>query len=408
MRRIVEAAGGILYRIAPQTTQTTQTTEPVAPSATQAAAQGAHDIDASSTTTAASPSAASATSTTRHGRSDTAALPDQPESDRIADLLDRIEVCIVHRPKYDDWSWPKGKLELNESHRHAAVREVGEETGMSIELGPYLGEIEYPLAEEGSKTRHSKDRTVDTKHILYWMATPVEDVEAEQLIDAFGPVRRADIGEIDDILWVSITEARKILSHSTDKDVLALFVDRVQEGAADAQNVIIVRHAKAEARKTWNGTDENRPITPRGAAAAYALNRELACYNPTRLATSPWMRCLETLHVFSWQTNRPMVHLDALTEDAYAEDGERAWRCFLEEVDYALKHRETVAVCMHRPVIGGMFEHLRELCASKQLAKRLIAKTPYMPTGTAVSLFVVSSPEGPRIIDIQKVSPLVY
>ena len=88
--------------------------------------------------------------------------------------FDTLEVCIVHRPKYDDWSWPKGKLELNETHRHAAVREVGEETGVPVALGPFLGEIEYPLAEEGKKTRRSKDRTVDTKHILFWMARPID------------------------------------------------------------------------------------------------------------------------------------------------------------------------------------------------------------------------------------------
>ena len=71
--------------------------------------------------------------------------------------------------------------------------------------------------------------------------------------------------------------------------------------ALDAVPVIIVRHGKAEARKLWKGSDENRPITPRGAAAAYALNRELACFNPTRLATSPWVRCQETLEMFAWQ-----------------------------------------------------------------------------------------------------------
>ncbi len=87
--------------------------------------------------------------------------------------LNSIEVCIVHRPKYDDWSWPKGKLEQGESHRHAAVREIGEETGVSIALGPYLCEVEYPLSEEGKKTRHSHDRAVDTKSTLYWMAQPI-------------------------------------------------------------------------------------------------------------------------------------------------------------------------------------------------------------------------------------------
>ena len=169
---------------------------------------------------------------------------------RLADF-DTLEVCIVHRPKYDDWSWPKGKVDPNESHRHAAVREIGEESGLPVELGPYLGDIEYPLSEEGSKQRHTKDRSADTKHIQFWMATPISAIDNLRRTHAFGPVHRADIGEIDEVLWLTPAEARKKLSHSTDKDILALFVDRVQEGALDAVPVIIVRHGKAEARKLW-------------------------------------------------------------------------------------------------------------------------------------------------------------
>ena len=183
--------------------------------------------------------------------SDIANDPAIASSKSAQEQLDSIEVCIVHRPKYDDWSWPKGKLEQNETHRHAAVREIGEETGSPVKLGPYLCEVEYPLSEEGKKTRHSHDCTADTKHTLYWMAQPISADDAEHLLDAFGPVHRADVGEINDIVWVSVREARKILSHSTDKDTLAVFVDRVQEGAATAQNLLIVRHAKAESRKSW-------------------------------------------------------------------------------------------------------------------------------------------------------------
>lgn len=71
-------------------------------------------------------------------------------------------------------SWPKGKLELNESHRHAAVREIGEETGCHVALGPFLGEVEYPLADEGCKKRHASAQAnrngsadMQIKHVAY-------------------------------------------------------------------------------------------------------------------------------------------------------------------------------------------------------------------------------------------------
>ena len=319
-----------------------------------------------------------------------------------------IEVAVVHRPKYDDWSWPKGKLDPNESHRHAAVREIGEETGMAVALGPYLGEVEYPQSEEGCRKRHTKNHTVTTKHVCYWMATPIDGEDVRRRTAAFGPVHKADKGEIDELVWLTPAQARKRLTHSTDKQILALFMDRLEEGAARAVPFLIVRHAKAEARKAWKGTDANRPITPKGAAAAFALNREIACFNPVRVSSSPWIRCLETMEMFSWQTGRDMVPLPALTEDAFADDPQAAWRCFRTELEYASHQAMPTAICMHRPVIGGIFGHLRGLCASERLAKLLTAKSPYMPTGSALTLFVTPGPEGPRIIDIQKVIPLVY
>ena len=316
MRRIVEAAGGILYRWKDDAEPTRASSPSVKSNIATDGTIIANTTDSDGETTAAP------------GASDAASTPDPAQADSPAtadNVLNRIELCIVHRPKYDDWSWPKGKVDPNESHRHAAVREIGEESGLPVELGPYLGDIEYPLSEEGRKQRHTKDRSADTKHIQFWMATPISAIDNLRRTHAFGPVHRADIGEIDEVLWLTPAEARKKLSHSTDKDILALFVDRVQEGALDAVPVIIVRHGKAEARKLWKGSDENRPITPRGAAAAYALNRELACFNPNRLATSPWVRCQETLEMFAWQTGRDMVHLDPLTEDAYAAAPDTAW-----------------------------------------------------------------------------------
>ncbi|MEE1295635.1 MAG: NUDIX domain-containing protein [Bifidobacterium sp.] len=322
---------------------------------------------------------------------------------------EQIEVCVVHRPKYDDWSWPKGKLEHNESHRHAAVREMGEETGCHVELGAYLGEVEYPLSAEGKKSRGKVPAEGAMKHVLYWMAQPIDNALARRMAEAFGPVHRADAGEINDVQWLDIERARKKLTHSTDRDILALFVDRLEEGAADASTLLLVRHAKAEPRKAWKGTDAARPITPLGAAAAYALDRELACYAPERLSSSPWIRCQQTMQVLSWQTGLPVRLVDALTEDAFAADPQAAWDAFAALIDDTVDGGDTEAVCMHRPVIGGMFEHLRPLCANPVLARKLIAKTPYMPTGNALALTFTRGADGrARIIDIQKVAPIVY
>lgn len=169
-----------------------------------------------------------------------------------SDPVGSVEVCLVHRPKYDDWSWPKGKLENNESFRHAAVREIGEETGRYVQLGPYLTHVEYPLSAEGRKSRSHAQPSSPVKYVEYWMAKVIPGHEAARLSEAFGPVHRADIGEINDVVWMSVKEARRKLTHSTDKDVLAVFVDRLQEGALNARTMLLVRHAKAEPRKSWD------------------------------------------------------------------------------------------------------------------------------------------------------------
>lgn len=341
--------------------------------------------------------------------SDIANDPAIASSKSAQEQLDSIEVCIVHRPKYDDWSWPKGKLDANESHRHAAVREIGEETGMPVALGPYLDDVEYPLSDEGKKRRKSNSSASVLKHVMFWMATPISEEEDRNRATAFGPVHRADVDEINSVVWLTPAEARRKLTHSTDKDLLAVFMDRLAEGADRAVPFLVVRHGKAEARKAWKGEEAHRPITPHGAACAFALSYELACFNPKRLTSSPWTRCLETMDMFSWQTKQKIIHLPQLTEDAFAENPQTAWECFHGEMLNAARTGTPTAICMHRPVIGGMFDHMRGMCASHSLAKRLIAKSPYMPTGTALAVFAVPQGDGTlTIIDLQKVVPLVY
>jgi 8-oxo-dGTP diphosphatase len=108
---------------------------------------------------------------------------------------DGVEIALVHRPKYDDWSLPKGKLDPGEGFEQAALREVEEETGMRCRLGRDLGETRY---------RDNKDRP---KVVRYWS---MEDCQGE-----FEPN-----DEVDELRWVSVDEAKQMLSYDFDRNLL--------------------------------------------------------------------------------------------------------------------------------------------------------------------------------------------
>ena len=333
-----------------------------------------------------------------------------------------VEVCIIYRPKYDDWSWPKGKLEGNESVFHCAAREIQEETGMPVRLGMFLGHISYPLADEdkkaaipaGNKQHMSKKAgTVPVKHVFYWAAQAVAGTSVGTRPQVFGAVSGPDPHEIGGLRWVSPDRARKLLTHSGDRQLIDIFQSAARSGLFRAQTMLMVRHGKAESRKSWKGKEPMRPLTPRGAAAAYALNREIACFAPDGLFSSPWRRCMETVSSYSHEAHMPISALSTQTEAAFADDEEASWRDFLAVmrscVDPHNPHNS--AVCMHRPVIGGMLKRMRSLCATRRLADELPGGSPYMPAGNMLAVTLApgeNSGDDPIIIDIQKVAPLVY
>ena len=110
----------------------------------------------------------------------------------------RPEVLLVHRPRYDDWSFPKGKLMLGETHEQAALREVEEETGLRCALGRELPSTSYHDGKGRPKT------------VRYWAMEPLEGT--------FRPHR-----EVDEVRWLSREEARRLLSHRHDREVLDAF-----------------------------------------------------------------------------------------------------------------------------------------------------------------------------------------
>jgi 8-oxo-dGTP diphosphatase len=111
------------------------------------------------------------------------------------------EVAIIHRPKYDDWTLPKGKLELGESVEDAAVREVLEETGFAVEIERRIGEASY------------RDRHGRPKRVTYFAMRPVSG--------SFEPNY-----EVDELRWLPVEEAKALLSHEYDRNLVARVAEK--------------------------------------------------------------------------------------------------------------------------------------------------------------------------------------
>ena len=186
------------------------------------------------------------------------------------------EVALVHRPRYDDWSFPKGKLEHGEHPLLAAVREVAEETGLRATLGRPLPTARY------------QDRFGRPKRVDYWAGRPVPGGQG-----AFCPGH-----EVDAVDWLPVPAARGRLSYPRD----ALILDDFAAGPAGTEPLILLRHASAGAKESWPGDDLDRPLDARGAAASDELALLLACYGSGRVITSAAERCVATVRPYAAMT----------------------------------------------------------------------------------------------------------
>ena len=144
-----------------------------------------------------------------------------------------IEVLMVHRPRYHDWSWPKGKAENGEPLVAAAVREVEEETGQVITLGVPLTTQRYRLG--GGQT----------KEVHYWVGTPLPADDPAARLRA--PVARAPRTEIDQTTWATPEAAADMLTRRGDRRLLADLVARAREGRLATSTIIVLRPGAADA-----------------------------------------------------------------------------------------------------------------------------------------------------------------
>ena len=234
------------------------------------------------------------------------------------------EFCVVHRPRYLDWTIPKGKLEPGESHREAAVREIEEETGLHCSVGPELPGTRY-LDTEGRR-----------KTVRYWLMTPTGG--------AFGPN-----AEVDELRWLPPGEALGLLTYEHDRGVLAAAL------GFDAP-IFLIRHAKAGSRPAWEEDDRLRPLSKSGRAQAESLTSVLGSEGVGRILSSPFVRCVQTVRPLALALGLPVQEHEGLAEGA----GIDACWTWMAELG------EAAALCSHGDVIPALL----------QLAERWGAELP--------------------------------
>jgi len=201
---------------------------------------------------------------------------------------DGIEVALVHRPRYDDWSLPKGKVEAGEPDPTCAAREVAEETGFRGALGRSLGTTGYAVA-------------VGPKTVRYW-------------------AMRADSGsfvgsaEVDGLAWCGVTEALARLTWPHDREPVRRLVARQW----DTVTVLLVRHGSAGSRATWGGEDDERPLDEVGQAQAQRAAGTLAAFGPRCVESADLLRCRQTVAPLA-----EALHTDVRVHQMWSDDAVR-------------------------------------------------------------------------------------
>ena len=237
-----------------------------------------------------------------------------------------IEVLLIHRPRYDDWSLPKGKLERNEPLISCAYREILEETGFSVKLGPFIGSVDYYVPR-------------GLKRVSYWSASLLEDES---------PFHPND--EVDQILWLDQNSASLKLTRDMDREILTRFL-RIP---FDSSALVMLRHAQALERSEWLGEDEDRPLQLVGQLQAFKMLSLYQVFGVEEIHTSDAVRCLDTVAQMAKTLGLTPVITTALSEYTYAKNKEKA-------ISYAkelIKQNKQVILCSHNPVLPRMMEKL--------------------------------------------------
>lgn len=292
----------------------------------------------------------------------------------------RMHVLLIHRTVHGDVTIPKGKVDPGESLPRTAVREVAEETGLSVALGVPLGISHYDMPDGRTKIVH------------YWAAeiTP-EAIQRSTFVPN---------GEVAAIEWVTIKKARTYLSYPADVDILEAFSALVDAGITRTFALIALRHGKAVPR-SGDGPDSKRPLTARGVRQAASVVDTLMAWRPLRIISSTATRCVTTVAPLAAATGITIKQTDLISQDAL-ENGEADVRSIIGK---RVRSRKTAVLCSHGPVLP---EILREIgLATGSTPNAELSDAADLETGAFSIVHLSAENPSAGIIAIERHAPLV-
>lgn len=297
-----------------------------------------------------------------------------------------LQVALVHRPRYDDWSWAKGKLERGETFPVAGVRETLEETGLRVRLGHPLPTTTYTVATRTGPA---------VKEVRYWAA---------EVTGGDGGLAH----EVDEVDWIEAATAGQRLTYAHDQAQVEALLSADSGGTLTTWPLAILRHAKARPRSSWTDDDWLRPLDDRGRAQASELVPLLAGYGIERLVSSPSTRASDTLAPYATASGGRLRLKPGLSEEGYAQDPSRA----RHHLDRLLVRGVPACLCSHGPVLPDLVARLLDR-VDPALAPGLVARSVIeevaadgLAKGEVLLAHIVGTGDAARVVAAERHHPL--